>query len=118
MQHINEFLKSSRACQACEILTSAVSNRLNLNSSATSVKGHLPSSIQSQGDLKVGEDRPEERLDEADWEPDQRGGQHKSPGREEKVVPLLEEHGHSVDGEGPARKENLKRWAIYNPWGS
>ena len=62
----------------------------------------LPSGVQCQRDLEVGEDGPEQGLNEADGEPDEGGGQHKRPGREEQVVPLFEEHRHTINSECPA----------------
>ncbi len=63
---------------------------------------NLPSSVQGQGDFEIGEDGPEEGLDEADGESDQRGGEHEGPGWEEEIVPLLEENWHAINGKCPA----------------
>ena len=67
-----------------------------------SYKERLPSSIQCQGNLKVGEDGPEEGFNETDGESDEGRWQNERPGWEEQVVPLLEEDWHTIDGKRPA----------------
>ena len=81
---------------------SAVSSAYMVKITLSEMRRCSPARVQGQRDLKVGEDGPDQRLDQADREADERGGQHKRPGRVELVLPVLLPHRNAHDGEGPA----------------
>jgi len=51
----------------------------------------VPARRRCQVYLEVGDDGPQQRLHKGHRQPHERGGYDKRPGREEEVVPLLEE---------------------------
>jgi len=59
--------------------------------------GVLPAGLGRKSNWVVGDDCPDEGLHKGNWQAQCRSGYHKRPSWEKHVVPLLEEHRHSVN---------------------